>query len=316
MKLLSKILLSLFIVSLAACGGSGGGSDQQISGVIAEADFSTAVCQPATKIVNIRNEDLNEPQRVQSLGFELGTNPTGFFTISKAMVGSTEFTGADLTNIVIPAGGMLSIYANYNPRPDASGHIIPSATSYISLFLNGPRLGIPQIKLNGSTDPNSDLSVCGQILKFNITSVKLTANTPATPTGTAQDVPVSGSTLQISVRDNVASISKNDLSTINMLGFPANLDDGTFEGQFDGSKINFDRVSFNIANAIHFIGKLTTDTATATNGSINISKTGTALASGHAKVVFAASIPNETVVPAQYQGGVVAVEIELQQFGN
>ncbi len=316
MKSLSKILVSFFILTLSACGGGGGSSAEQLSGIIAEANFATSVCEPKAKIINIRNEDTNEPQRVQRLDFESGTNERGFFSITKAMVGTTEYSGANLTNIVIPAGGVLSIHSSYNPRLDTYGNIVPSSTSYISLFLNGPRLGIPQVRLVGSTDPNSDPSVCGQILKFNITSVKLTANTPATPTGTAQDVPITNATLQIAVSDGVAIISKTDLSTIDMLGFPANLDDGTFEGQFDGSKINFDRVSFNIAGAIHFVGKLTTETAEATNGSVTISKTGSALAAGRAKVVFAAAIPDAGAVPAAYQGGVVAVEIELQQITN
>lgn len=325
MKSLSKILLSFFILTLSACGG-GGGSDQQMSGVIAEAIFSTSVCQPKTKVINIRNEDTNEPQRVQKLDFEMGTNPTGFFTITKAMVGTTEYAATDLNNIVIPAGGVLSIHSVYNPRPDVYGRIVPSSTSYISLFLNGPRLGIPQIKLNGNTDPDSDLSVCGEQMDFKVDEVKIyIKQAGASSDPEAISFPASSSNfsnLKVDVSGTSATITKVNFPTLNFTppggssAYSARPEQN-FEGTTpDAKAFTFENFTIEVASVIPLTGKMTTGVTTATNGSLSISKTGSPLdSSNKMTLVFSAPIPNERVqgIPdaRSLVGAVIAAEIVL-----
>ena len=325
MKSLSKILVSFLFLFLVSCGG-GGASNQQMSGVIAEANFSTAVGQPVSKIVNIRNEDTAEPQRVQSLAFEQGTNPTGFFTISKAVIGSTEYSGANLTNLVIHAGGTLSIYTTYNPRPDTRGNIVTSAEAYISLFLNGPRLGIPQVKLNGTTDPNSDVSVCGEEMDFKVDEVKLYVKQAG---ATSDPEPVSFSDadshfthLKIDVSGSIATISKINFPTLSFTppggthpynAAPVQNSEGVTP---DAKSFNFDNFTIKVAGAIDLVGKLTTGAASASNGGLSISKTGSPLdSSNKMTLVFTAPIPNDAVSgiteARSLVGAVIAAEIKV-----
>jgi hypothetical protein len=61
---------------LSACGG---GSQDQVSGIFAEAQYNTAACESKSKMITLRNDDTSQPQRVQAVSFELGTNNNNNF---------------------------------------------------------------------------------------------------------------------------------------------------------------------------------------------------------------------------------------------
>src|SRR5262245_36594338 len=142
------LLCAALISSLQACSSS----SDQVSGIIAEAQFETVACQAKSKIIKIRNDNTSEPQRIYGIHFEMGTNPDNFFKIEKATVGSSEFTAEAnvIKEVIIPAGGVLEVLTTYNPRavtPAGQPH-----TAYMDIFLNGPKLGTLQVRLSGKAE--------------------------------------------------------------------------------------------------------------------------------------------------------------------
>jgi len=311
-------ILSLFGISfLSACGGG----QQQVSGIFAEAQFSTEACQPKSKIVTLRNDDTQNPQRVQGVSFEMGTNEDKFFKIDKVTIGGTDFTPSNemVQDVIIPAGGVMSIQATYNPK-----RITPSGTrdtSYLDIFLNGPRLGIMQVRLSGEADtaaPGCGSGPSGTPHTFTVDKITVTINATSLAGGTfSNEITGSDITKPFKFTDDsgTATTLKDDFPNFNITG--AALPGGSIQvvlsddtnGTFDGSKLEFDPITFTAGGAISVTSKLTTDSVSASGSQGNINLTGSALSAGKMKLVFAAKLDNPLL--STLNGGVVGFEMEL-----
>lgn len=309
-KIYKIILISLGLLGLVSCGGGG---SEQVSGVITEAVFTTPLCQPQTKIVNIRNDDEREPQRIQNVMFEMGSNQTGFFSIDKVTVGSAEYTGT-IQDVLIPAGGILSIQTTYNPRSPTAQELFH--LGHISLFLNGPRLGILQIKTLGSTT-TADAVACGQELQFNITEAKVYIKRPGESQEASATLPPISSPLKISISGNTATLTQQGFPSIviPVPGFgnvPAGIE-GNFTSRTNGTNFEFQNFVIKLTGNINFTGTLTTGRASTTNDrGDSLSKEGSPLNNRQMKLVFAATVPNEGLA-ASFAGTLIAAEISLTQ---
>ena len=102
----------------------------------AKTSFETSACQPLEKTLKIRNNDASQPQRVQGVLFELGTNDydknglqpdhlkagevyTHFYKIEDVTVNSTvkKAVAGEVDEVQLPPGAVMSIRVVYNPQP-------------------------------------------------------------------------------------------------------------------------------------------------------------------------------------------------------
>jgi hypothetical protein len=152
-KKIHKILLSflgLALLTLAACENRA----PEISGIVAISNIETVACQPRTKTFKIRNNNDTDPQRVQGVLFELGTNEAKFFKIlSVTSNGTTKKVEGNLEEeILLPPGGVMEVKVQYNPKEvtkEGEYH-----ATYLDVVLNGPKMGVMQIEIRG-TAPTS-----------------------------------------------------------------------------------------------------------------------------------------------------------------
>ncbi|MBI2335952.1 MAG: hypothetical protein HYU97_04235 [Deltaproteobacteria bacterium] len=146
----------LLLLALVACESS----TNQVGGLIGQVNYQTFACLPQDQTLMVRNDNMQEPQRIQAVMFELGTNKDKFYKISKVVSNGVEYKSmGDIANeIIIPPGGTMEVTVTYKPRkvtfsPDT--HV-----TYLDIVLNGPKLGILQLKLNGTAEKS--LPGCGQ----------------------------------------------------------------------------------------------------------------------------------------------------------
>ncbi len=177
--LLNVFVAFSFAFSAFSCGG---GANDQLGGIVGEVRFNTQACVPQQKIVQIRNDDTVNPQRVMGVYFELGTNADNNFKIDKVLVGSTEYTPASnlAEEILIPAGGIMSIHTTYKPRR-VTTHT--NDVTYLDLFLNGPKLGILQIKMNGEAPTAQAGCGLGETRNFKVNKIDIIVKAAALPGG-------------------------------------------------------------------------------------------------------------------------------------
>ncbi|MBI2346771.1 MAG: hypothetical protein HYV03_07845 [Deltaproteobacteria bacterium] len=90
---IARINLGLFLLAVAVVACRGG-----------SAPFA---------VVRLVNPYADEPQHVRAVGFDAGGNSDGHFRIRHAVAGGREL---GLTDLVIPAGGMLELSIEYSPR--------------------------------------------------------------------------------------------------------------------------------------------------------------------------------------------------------
>jgi len=147
---------ALLLLALVACESS----TNQVGGLIGQVNYQTFACLPQDQTFMVRNDNMQEPQRIQAVMFELGTNKDKFYKISKVVSNGVEYKSmGDIANeIIIPPGGTMEVTVTYKPRkvtftPDT--HV-----TYLDIVLNGPKLGILQLKLNGTAEKS--LPNCGQ----------------------------------------------------------------------------------------------------------------------------------------------------------
>lgn len=145
-KKIGFALLSLVLFGLHACSGGA----PQISGIVAISNIETVACEAREKTLRIRNNDTSEPQRIQGVQFELGTNSDKWFKIlSVTANGRTkEAVGNLVEEIILPPGGSMEILVQYKPRvttPEGEYH-----ATWVDVYLNGPKLGVMQIELRGT----------------------------------------------------------------------------------------------------------------------------------------------------------------------
>lgn len=140
------VAFALLVGTLLGCGNRA----PEISGIVAISKIETVGCQPRTKTFKIRNNNSSEPQRVQGVLFELGTNDEKFFKILSVTVnGTTREVSGDLEEeILLPPGGVMEVKVQYNPKETtAEGEY---HDTYLDVVLNGPKMGVMQIEIDGT----------------------------------------------------------------------------------------------------------------------------------------------------------------------
>jgi hypothetical protein len=144
-----KKLILLFVMLLSPLAGCGG-TPPQVSGIVALTTIETIACAPRKKTLKIRNTNASEPQRVQGVLFEMGTNEDKYFKINDVTVnGTVKKAVANLAEeIILPPGGTMAITVTYNPKAVTTGE--EYHVTYLDLVLNGPKLGVMQIEIRGT----------------------------------------------------------------------------------------------------------------------------------------------------------------------
>ena len=159
-------------LGLLSCGNR----NVQISGIVAQASFETVACQPQEKTIKIRNNDTQEPQRVQGVLFELGTNNDKFFKVIEVSVNNNvkQAVGDLVEEVQMAPGSVLAVKVSYNPKKVTVGD--ETHATYLDIVLNGPKLGVMQIELLGKAP--TALEGCGEGggtgPEFDVVGVKTT----------------------------------------------------------------------------------------------------------------------------------------------
>jgi hypothetical protein len=335
LKMIRNFVFIFILSSLSlACG-----RNTQISGIIAEAQFDTVACQPKAKIINIRNQNTSEPQRVRSIYYEKGTNAFGanaeqYFKIEKAVIGNNEFLAAkpdkkdddpneiEDEDMIIPAGGIMSIYTSYEPKAITQGD--EGNVSYLDVFLNGLQLGTIQVRMVGKAEtalPGCGSGPVGTPHNFNVTQITITIrNNSLVDSNGVIELP--GETTQpFSFVENSgeATLTKNGFPDItitgsNIPGGHTSVDlDSEVMGTSDGSQLEFSSVTLIVGGQIRVQGKLTTESVSATNTQApeGIQLTGSRLSGGNMTLVFAGKLDSDLL--QSLSGGVVGAKIELTE---
>lgn len=329
-NLLKFFLIFLGLAALAACGGGA----PQISGIVAVANFETTACVKAEKTIQIRNNDSEEPQRVQGVHFEFGTNDFDkdgnrpetlvegetyfqFFKVEEVTVGNVvkQAVGNMVTEMIMPPGGVMTVKVSYNPKVITKGEAYHN--TYLDVVLNGPKLGVMQIELRGKAP--TALEGCGttqgDLKKFRVdkVTIKIEDKDAEVPVQETTDIT---ETFQFGVEGDKALIGKADFPSIPIDtpqgAVSADLEDETFEGTFDGAKLEFPAVRLSVLGQITVEGKLTTESVEVTAPDGTLSATGSALADGKMKLVFGSTLPQNGLLQ-QLQGGAIVAEIELSE---
>lgn len=308
------------MLGLVACGER----VTQVSGIVAQASFETVACQPQEKTIKIRNNNTDSPQRVQGVLFELGTNPDRFFKIIEVRANNNvkQAVGDLVEEIQLPPGGILEVKVAYNPKRVTTGE--ETHATYLDIVLNGPKLGVMQIELLGKapTALEGCGSTQGELQVFTVDHIKVTVKAASLPNGEfINEIPGSDidKPFQFSVTDDgVATLTSADFPNFNITGdaipggkLQVTLPDDT-EGTFDGADLIFDPIVLSGGGVINVEGTMTTETVDVQNdaGDISLSLTGSALADGKMKVVFAGKFPDNIPAP-ELEGGLVGAEFEL-----
>ncbi|MFO1520102.1 MAG: hypothetical protein U1F57_10645 [bacterium] len=327
-KIHSILSILGFALTLVACSG---GSDQ-VSGIMAEAQFLTSSCQPKSKTINIRNDNTAEPQRVQGVYFEGGTNQFGqgnsaYYKIENVTVNGNQFASTDgsVQEVIIPAGGVMAVKVTYKPKDLTAGS--QRHTSYLDVFLNGPKLGIMQVKLSGESDGPTDGcgGPAGDVKKFSVTKADFDLNFADAPINgdfKRENLQVTGD-FQFTVDGSKAIMTKADFPKITLplpngvapiSSADITLADDTFEGTFDGTKLSFDNLTLVMAGIINVPGvKLKAEALDVSGPKGHLSLTGSALSGGKMTVVIGVAIPSGIANLDSIAGGAVGLTLELQQ---
>ncbi len=327
MRVLRQFLIAflVLVLPLAGCGGGG----EQGSGIVKDVSITTEACQPKSTILEIRNTNTQEPQKIQAINFELGTNQFGpdndnYYSIDKVTIAGTEFipsANGSVENVIIPAGGIMDIQVTYDPKTKTKtgeDHV-----AFLDVFLNGPKLGIMQIKLTGKAEtslPNCGQGPAGTTRTFTVNQVQLHIkdgqNQDSSPASPLTDI---SDPLIITVDGTKATITKSGFPTIMIPapGFgnvPAVLDSGTYEGTFSNGAIMIDSINLTVAGIIKVQDmKITTDELTVTQGNVSLTFAGSPLDStGKMTVLLGGKLPSDSVLDI-LANGVIIAELSLTE---
>jgi len=284
----------LFLVALPAF-ASCGGVPPQVSGVVAIANYETTACIAQQKTLQIRNNNTSEPQRVQGVHFEFGTNDFDklgnhpetlkegesyfqFFTVDEVSVGTTvkQAVGNMVQEIIIPPGGVMTVKVSYNPKVITKAEAYHN--TYLDVVLNGPKLGVMQIELRGkaATAAEGCTTDGGSGQEFEVTAVRTTLSHKDLPAPVVTDLVVADAvegTMKLSeLSGGKVQILKNNWPKVTfplpdgapLESLEISLEEDTPEGTLgsDGA-LTFEGVAFNGSNVIHLTGlKLTTGSVT------------------------------------------------------
>jgi len=288
-------------------------AETQLGGIVGEVKFNTQACVPQQKIINIRNDDTTNPQRVMGVYFELGTNEKNVFNIKKVVVGSSEYTpeNAIAQEVLIPAGGIMSVYTEYKTRIPTN---VPD-TTYLDLFLNGPRLGILQVKLDGEAEQSPDCKP-GESKRFRVVKVIQKIKNAQNQDVAANDITNVTEPFFFEVSGAKAIINKDGFPKITIptprIPLEADLDNGEFEGTFNEGNLEIRNVKVKAVLTVEVT--LTTGSLTVESDLSDASLTleGQHLSDGKMKVVLIAKLPEVSDLGALSKGLYGAI-IELEE---
>ncbi len=322
----SVLTALIFTFGAFACGG---GDQAQVGGIIGTVSFNTQACVPQQKIINFRNSDTQNPQRVMGVSFELGTNDNGNYKIDKVVVGATEYQPSSnlAQDVLIPAGGIMSVYTTYTPRviTTKTGHNL----SYLDLFLNGPKLGILQIKLDGESDTAKEGCSSDNKKTFKVTKATFIMNHQDFTSGQPRefDLTIKKGDLNLGMgSDGSLTLSESsDFPTLTLplppeLGAPVpeldiTMDAGSYTGTLDDQgkmelqNLNLKALVIPIPNVT-----LTTEPASITQPKGSVSVEGKRLADNKATLVAAIPVPDDSNLAKLKDGAFgLKIEIEAQQ---
>ncbi|HEX5033916.1 MAG TPA: hypothetical protein VFW62_05500 [bacterium] len=288
---LKKVFLLFGLLSLAACAGEA----PQVSGVVAIANYETVACVGQQKTLQIRNNNTSEPQRIQGVHFEFGTNDFDaqgkhpetlkegesyfqFFTVDEVSVGNTvkQSVGNMVQEIIIPPGGIMTVKASYNPKVVTSGDGYHN--TYLDVVLNGPKLGVMQIELRGkaATAAEGCTTDGGAGQEFDVLAVRTTLSHKDLPEPVVTDLVVADAvtgTLKLTeLPDGNVQILQNNWPKVTfplpdgapLEALEISLEQDTGQAPFgDDGSLTFEGTAFNGSSVIHLTGlKLTTGSVT------------------------------------------------------
>ena len=311
-----------------------------MSGIVAIANIETVACQAREKVLQIRNNDNEQPQRVQGVLFELGTNEKRYFKILDVTVGNKvkAAVGNQVDEVILPPGGAMQVRVSYNPKEVTTGE--DDHVTYLDVFLNGPKMGIMQVEIRG-TAPQA-VEGCspgesGVFRSFQVTGVKAILShqdlgeSVETELNVATDVQgefaLSGSEGEATLTPEgwptiVFPLPETDppppLSSLNIL-----LDEEVGPVDFSSGDLVFENAVLSAPGVGVFSGlTLTTGSITITSAEApkvfggTITLTGSPLNdSGEMKLVVAAALVNPPVNTVASVGeGVFGLEITLQEI--
>lgn len=282
------------------------GSTKQVGGIVGEVQFSTEACVPQQKVIKIRNDDTTNPQRVMGVYFELGTNVKSLFKVEKVVVGSTEYSpeNAITQEVLIPAGGIMSVYTRYNTRKATRSPDV----SYLDFFLNGPKLGILQIKMTGEAPSAAEGCTEGESKRFRVVKVEQKIKDGSNADVAAEDITTITDPFILEVSGTTATISKDGFPSIPIpapgLVVTADLGDGEYSGSFEGGHLTIEDVEVATSAGLSVTVTLTTESLTETNNGEVVSLTipGSPLADGSMKVALIAKLPEVSQLGALSHG--------------
>lgn len=334
MQKLSWGIWGILFLLVAGCDGKA----PQVSGIVAISNIETIACQPRQKTFQIRNNDTDQPQRVQGVHFELGTNPDKFFKIIKVSANGSEKAAASnlVEEILLPPGGVMEIEVEYNPKETTPTAEKDHHDTYLDVVLNGPKLGVMQIEIRGTAptalEGCSNEQVEGRTFEVIAVKTILSHQAIGAPVVTDLDVNVDvKGDLILSGEGSEVTLATGGWPTVTF-PLPPNgvglteldivLDDDSAPVDFSGSSLTFENLTFvgggvvTLSGLTLTTGSITIDSAVAPNvagGSITL--TGSELNDqGEMTLVIAAPLtapPVDTV--DQVGGGVFAIELTVKE---
>ncbi len=315
-------LIAMFICTFGAL-SCGGGDQAQVGGIIGTVSFNTQACVPQQKIINFRNSDTQNPQRVMGVSFELGTNDQNKYKIDKVVVGNTEYQpSANLAqNVLIPAGGIMSVYTTYKTTKVTGSS---NDTSYLDLFLNGPKLGILQIRMNGQAPTAKEGCGEGETMTFTVNKATMEISMPGSSfDGFKNEVTATGNFVFLVAGDGSATIDKDGFPKLTFVSealrsTPVNsnqleikLDNDTFTGTFTDNKLSIDHLKLNALLPIDGVTLKSEDLAITGDNGASLTLHGSALTdSGDMKVVIGVKVQGFN---AALDGAAIGVTFELKK---
>lgn len=313
-----------------ACGGADGEQEislQQASGILTNISFETIACQPVEKKILIRNTNEKDPQRIQWIQFEPGTNEDNYFQITKVVVGDEVYETKSnvIEEVIVPAGSLVTIHTTYNPRT-VTNKKTPFHTTYISMKPNLPALGIIQFKLIGKADqaaPGCVANPGGVTKTLKVLNGKYEVRyidenmAPQTITDTLQSIK---GPFEFTVDGEKVRLTEKGFPKFNISAqgntIPVELKPGNYDGTFKNGELEISGVAINAGGPlIPFTDlKITTGTSEVTgkNGQSKISLTGSPLQSGKMTIVIVAAFPQVDLLKT-LNGGVIGITLELSE---
>jgi hypothetical protein len=319
------LLTGLGALALSACGGSA----PQVSGIVAKVSLETTACLPLEKTLKIRNNDSTEPQRVQGVMFELGTNNDKYYKITAVTVGSSvkKVVGNLEEEVLLPPGGIMAVKVVYNPKKVTVGDELQS--TYLDFVLNGPKLGVIQIELDGKA-PQA-LQGCGTASEnervFQVVDATTTINDKdlnPNPAVTALDVStqVKGD-FRFNIDGEKVTMTTDgwpeiDLKPPDQPEVPVLLGEDSPEGSFKDGDLTIDGLTLSASGIAIPDVTLTTGSATASasdadGGQFSITGKKFDESTGEMTLVLAVPLTENAFQGTAIFNGVLAAEIHLKE---